>query len=75
VLAQWQKVDDLCVPARHIRVRVAIFYHCDMRNLAVQICNVVATPHYSRPQCDTLPPLSRTSQLVAADFSNSPLHR
>jgi hypothetical protein len=23
-----------------------------MRNLAVRICNVVATPDYSRPQCN-----------------------
>jgi hypothetical protein len=28
-----------------------LFYHCDMRNLAVRICNVVGTPDYSRPQC------------------------
>jgi hypothetical protein len=28
------------------------FYHCDIRNLAVRICNVVATPDYSRPQCN-----------------------
>jgi hypothetical protein len=30
---------------------MSVFYHCDMRNIAVRICDVVATPDYSRPQC------------------------
>jgi hypothetical protein len=29
-----------------------VYYHYDMRDLAVRICNVVATPDYSRPQCN-----------------------
>jgi hypothetical protein len=30
-----------------------VFYHYDMCNLAVRICNVVATPHYYRLQCNS----------------------
>jgi hypothetical protein len=30
---------------------MSVLYHCDKRNLAVRICNVVATPEYSRPLC------------------------
>jgi hypothetical protein len=55
VLAQRQKVDDLCVSARHTGVtHVCVFTRSSvMRTLAVKICNnVVATPDYSRPQCN-----------------------
>jgi hypothetical protein len=41
-----------CVGASYRGNACLRFYHCDMRNLAVRICNVVATPDYSRPQCN-----------------------
>jgi hypothetical protein len=54
MLAQRQKVDDLCVSTRHIGVtHVCVFTYSVMRTLAVRICNVVATPDYSRPQCNS----------------------
>jgi hypothetical protein len=39
----------LCVGASYRGNAFLCFYHCDMRNLEVRICNVVATPDYSRP--------------------------
>jgi hypothetical protein len=40
----------LCVNASYSRGNACLcFYQCDMRNLAVRTCNVVATPDYSRP--------------------------
>jgi hypothetical protein len=41
-----------CVGASYRGPACLCFYHGDMRNLAVIICNVVATPDYSRPQCN-----------------------
>jgi hypothetical protein len=39
-----------CVGASYVGVtRVSVFYHNDMRNIAVGICNVVATPEYLAP--------------------------
>jgi hypothetical protein len=50
---QRQKVNDLCVSARHIGVtHVCVFTHSVTRTLAVRICNVVVTYDYSRPQCN-----------------------
>jgi hypothetical protein len=31
---------------------MSMFYHCDRRNLAATIGNVVAAPDYSRPLCN-----------------------
>jgi hypothetical protein len=42
----------LCVGTSYRGNAYLCFYHCDMRNLALIICNVVATPDYSRPRCN-----------------------
>jgi hypothetical protein len=42
----------LCVGASYRGNACLCFYHYDMRNLAVRICNVVVTPDYSRPRCN-----------------------
>jgi hypothetical protein len=42
----------LCVGASSRGSAMCMLYHCNMRNLAVIIYNVAATPDYSRPQCN-----------------------
>jgi hypothetical protein len=41
----------LCVGASSRGNSCLCFFHCDMRNLAVRIGNIVGTPDDSRPQC------------------------
>jgi hypothetical protein len=42
----------LCVGASYRGNACLCFYHVVMRILAVRVCNVVATPDYSRPHCN-----------------------
>jgi hypothetical protein len=42
----------LCVGASYRGKACLCFYQSDMRNLAVLVCNVVATPDYSHPDCN-----------------------
>jgi hypothetical protein len=42
----------LCVGASYRGDACLCFTHSVMRTLAVRFCNVVATPDYSRPQCN-----------------------